>query len=74
MVFLSHVKTKDIDVTIFLYMQAGFMVTTYTYYKCTTDHIDVYTQKKRHVCETNGHPHHQERQVLQKITHYQHFT
>lgn len=46
MVFLSHVKTKDIDVTIFLYMQAGFMVTTYTYYKCTTDHIDVYTQKK----------------------------
>lgn len=27
-------------------MQAGFMVTTYTYYKCTTDHIDVYTQKK----------------------------
>lgn len=49
MVFVSHIKTKDTDVTIFLYMQAG-LVGYHLHLLQTHNHIYMYTQIKASVC------------------------
>ena len=45
MVFVSHIKTKDTDVTIFLYMQAGLVGYHLTLITNTHTHIHVHTDK-----------------------------